>query len=102
MCAPISFCGYCRRGGSASSRRSTAWWLSPFCLGLLWFGVQIVTDAWGLDERSETVLAFPMWIYYSALPAGALLMSIRYVIRLYRYIFAFDPATMTIFPAHDV
>jgi C4-dicarboxylate transporter, DctQ subunit len=73
-----------------------------FCLGLFWFGVQIVSDAWALDERSETVLAFPMWIYYSAMPAGALLMSIRYVFRLYRYIFSFDPKTMTIFPAHDV
>lgn len=73
-----------------------------FCLGLAWYGLQIVGDAWALDERSETVLAFPMWIYYSALPTGAGLMSLRYVARLYRYIFAFDPQTMTIFPAHDV
>jgi C4-dicarboxylate transporter DctQ subunit len=37
-----------------------------------------------------------MWIYYSALPVGGLLMTVRYVIRLVRYLFYFDPATMTV------
>ena len=34
---------------------------------------------------------------------GAALMSGRYLIRLYRYIFAFDPETMTVghIPAHE-
>ena len=32
------------------------------------------------------------------MPTGALLMSGRYLIRLYRYLFAFDPATMTVGP----
>lgn len=36
-----------------------------------------------------------MWIYYLALPVGGGLMSLRYIIRLLRYAFAFDPATMT-------
>jgi hypothetical protein len=36
-------------------------------------------------------------------PTGAALMSGRYLIRLYRYIFAFDPETMTVghIPAHE-
>ena len=72
-----------------------------FCLGLLWFGCHIVGDAWELDERSETVLAFPMWLYYLAMPTGALLMSVRYAMRLYNYVFRFDPQTMTIFAAHE-
>ncbi|HEX3864455.1 MAG TPA: TRAP transporter small permease [Stellaceae bacterium] len=72
-----------------------------FCLGLLWFGFHIVADAWDLDERSETVLAFPMWAYYAAMPTGAALMSLRYIIRLYRYLFRFDPATMVIFAPHE-
>jgi TRAP-type C4-dicarboxylate transport system permease small subunit len=37
-----------------------------------------------------------MWIYYSSLPVGGLLMTVRYVIRLWRYAFHFDPATMTV------
>jgi C4-dicarboxylate transporter DctQ subunit len=49
-----------------------------------------------LDEHSSTDFSFPMWIYYSALPVGGLLMTVRYCIRLYRYLFAFDPETMTI------
>ena len=49
-------------------------------------------------------LQFPMWIYYAALPVGGLLMTVRYLIRLYRYVFRFDPATMTVghIPAHDL
>ncbi|MBV8889263.1 MAG: TRAP transporter small permease [Alphaproteobacteria bacterium] len=72
-----------------------------FCVGLVWFGIAIVRDAYALDERSETVLAFPMWVYYAAMPTGAVLMAARYAIRLYRYLFRFDPRTMAIFPAHD-
>jgi TRAP-type C4-dicarboxylate transport system permease small subunit len=37
-----------------------------------------------------------MWLYYAALPTGGALMSVRYLIRLHRYVFHFDPATMTI------
>ena len=67
-----------------------------FSAGLVWYGYQIVADAWMLDERSSTDLQFPMWIYYLALPVGGGLMSLRYVGRLVRYVFAFDPATMTV------
>lgn len=67
-----------------------------FCGGMIWYGWDIVSTSQMLDERSSTELAFPMWIYYAALPGGMGLMFIRYVIRLVRYLFAFDPATMSV------
>jgi C4-dicarboxylate transporter DctQ subunit len=53
-----------------------------FCGALVWYGRQVVAIALLIDERSASDLRFPMWIYYSALPAGGLLMLARYVIRL--------------------
>jgi C4-dicarboxylate transporter, DctQ subunit len=53
-----------------------------FCGALTWYGWQIVAIAQQIDERSSSDLRFPMWVYYAALPAGGLLMSIRYTIRL--------------------
>jgi len=56
-----------------------------------------------LDERSSSDLQFPMWLYSAAIPTGATLMTGRYLIRLYRYLFAFDPRTMTVghIPEHE-
>jgi len=75
-----------------------------FCLGLAWYGWSIVETSWILDERSSSDVQFPMWLYSSAVPTGAFLMSGRYVARLYRYLFAFDPATMTVghIPDHEL
>ena len=67
-----------------------------FCAGMVWYGANIVESSWMLDEHSSSDFSFPMWIYYSALPVGGLLMFVRYCIRLYRYLFRFDPATMTV------
>jgi len=53
-----------------------------FCAALTWYGWQVVTTALLIDEHSASDLRFPMWIYYAALPAGGLLMSLRYLIRL--------------------
>src|SRR5215470_16523837 len=53
-----------------------------FCAGVTWYGWQVASTAMLLDERSSSDLRFPMWIYYAALPAGGILMSVRYVIRL--------------------
>jgi C4-dicarboxylate transporter DctQ subunit len=53
-----------------------------FCAGFTWFGWQVASIALAIDERSASDLRFPMWIYYGSLPAGGLLMSVRYVIRL--------------------
>src|SRR5580698_3837321 len=70
-----------------------------FTFGMVWYGWQVVDSAMLLDQRSSSDLQFPIWIYYAALPTGGLLMLIRYVIRLLRYVFLFDPATMTVGPA---
>ena len=75
-----------------------------FCGGMIWYGWQIVDTSQLLDERSSSGLQFPMWIYYASLPAGGVLMTVRYLIRLYRYLFAFDPNTMTVghhIPEHE-
>jgi C4-dicarboxylate transporter DctQ subunit len=74
-----------------------------FCLGMAWYGWNIAASSWQLDEHSSTDLSFPMWIYYAALPAGGVLMTVRYFIRLWRYCFHFDPASMTVghIPEHD-
>jgi C4-dicarboxylate transporter, DctQ subunit len=53
-----------------------------FCAALAWYGRQVVATALLIDERSATGLRFPMWLYDAALPAGAVLMLIRYVMRL--------------------
>ena len=57
-----------------------------FCAALVWYGRQVLEVALLIDERSASDLRFPMWIYYAALPAGGLLMLIRYVIRLAKLI----------------
>jgi C4-dicarboxylate transporter, DctQ subunit len=75
-----------------------------FCVGLAWYGWSIVMTSWQLDERSSSDLQFPIWLYSAAVPTGAILMTGRYLIRLYRYLFAFDPQTMTVghIPAHEL
>lgn len=67
-----------------------------FCGAMVWYGWQIVDVAQMMGETSGTELNFPMWIYYLALPSGMGLMFVRYLIRLWRYLFAFDPATMSV------
>src|SRR5215467_3972347 len=52
-----------------------------FCAALTWYGWQVVATALLIDEHSASDLRFPMWVYYAALPAGGLLMSLRYLIR---------------------
>ena len=67
-----------------------------FCGALVWYGWQIVDTSLLIDEHSSTDLQFPMWIYYLSLPVGSALMAVRYAIRLARFAFYFDPATMTV------
>lgn len=67
-----------------------------FTFGLVWYGWVVVSTAQLLDQRSSTDLQFPLWIYYLALPVGGGLMCLRYLIRLARYAFFFDPQTMTV------
>ncbi len=67
-----------------------------FTAGMVWYGWRVVGTALLLDQRSSSDLQFPMWIYYAALPGGGALMLARYIIRLIRYAFLFDPRTMTV------
>lgn len=75
-----------------------------FSAGMIWFGWEIVNTSLLIDERSSSALAFPMWVYYASLPTGGALMLVRYVVRLWRYLFRFDPATMCVghIPAHEL
>ncbi len=57
-------------------------------LGIVEFGIR-------LDERSNSSLQFPMFIYYSFVPLAFGIMFLHYLKRLYTYIFAFDAETMT-------
>ena len=74
-----------------------------FTFGMLWYGWRVVGTALLLDQRSSSDLQFPLWIYYLALPTGGALMFGRYLIRLVRYAFFFDPQTMTVghLPVHE-
>ncbi len=67
-----------------------------FCAGLAWYGWLVTYDAYDIGEKSMTSLAFPMWVYYASLPTTAVLMTVRYVIRLYEYCFAYDAETMAV------
>jgi C4-dicarboxylate transporter, DctQ subunit len=67
-----------------------------FCGGLVWYGWEITSTSWMLDEHSSTGLSFPMYLYYFALVAGAGLMFLRYCIRLVRYLLFFEPQTMSV------
>lgn len=75
-----------------------------FTFGMLWYGWAVVDTALLLDQRSSSDLQFPLWIYYTALPAGGALMLGRYIIRLVRYALFFDPAKMAVghLPAHEL
>ena len=67
-----------------------------FTFGMVWYGWEVVSTAILLDQRSSSDLQFPIWIYYTALPAGGALMLMRYIVRLIRYAVLFDPATMSV------
>lgn len=67
-----------------------------FCAGLAWYGWQITWDAYDMGETSNSMLRFPLWIYFACLPVGAGLMTVRYVGRLVRYLIRFDPETMAL------
>lgn len=66
-----------------------------FCAIVGWYAWQVVDFAHRLDERSESSILFPLYLYYLCMPVGFALMSIRYLLRIKRYLFNFDPDTMT-------
>jgi C4-dicarboxylate transporter, DctQ subunit len=58
-----------------------------FSVGLVYFGGVVSYQAWDFGDVSTTVLRVPLWIYFSALPTGALLMALAYLVRLKRKLF---------------
>lgn len=54
---------------------------AAFSLLLVVYGAMITYEAYDFGDLSSTSLRFPLWIYMAALPAGALLMAIRYAMR---------------------
>ncbi|MCB1546939.1 MAG: TRAP transporter small permease [Hyphomicrobiaceae bacterium] len=71
-----------------------------FTAVVFWYGLSIVELAFRLDEKSESSMRFPLYIYYAFVPLGFGLMAGEYVIRLYRLIFRFDPETMLVTDEH--
>jgi len=59
-------------------------------------GIGIVEFAYRLDERSDSSLQFPVYLYYAFVPISFGMMLLHYVARLLKYIYAFDEETMAI------
>lgn len=55
-----------------------------FCVCALYYGGVVAHQAWEFGDVSTTALRIPLWIYFAALPGGAFVMGIAYLIRLYR------------------
>jgi C4-dicarboxylate transporter DctQ subunit len=53
-----------------------------FSLLLVYYGTAVAWETYDYGDVSITSLRFPLWIYAAALPTGALLMGIRYALRL--------------------
>ncbi|MFH1758833.1 MAG: TRAP transporter small permease [Pseudomonadota bacterium] len=63
-----------------------------FCVAVSVLGYKIVAAAYIYDERSLTALRFPVWIPYLSVAAGCTLVALRYVLRVYRLLFSFQPS----------
>lgn len=55
-----------------------------FCIFAVYFGSAVAYQAWDFGDVSTTALRVPLWIYFAALPGGAFVMGIAYIVRLYR------------------
>ena len=65
-----------------------------FCALVCYWGYQIVHVAYVTDERSLTSMRYALWGTYLSVPVGATLILGRYVRRLYRLLFRFDPSDL--------
>ena len=92
MCGPTSCCALLPPQAQRWVEMFNCLVAIAFCGGMVWYGWRDRRHRAGCSiERSSTDLQFPMWIYYAALPVGGVLMLVRYLIRLFRYLFRFDP-----------
>jgi C4-dicarboxylate transporter, DctQ subunit len=53
-----------------------------FSIFLVVYGTLVAWETYDFGDVSITSLRFPLWIYSAALPAGGLLMGLRYLMRL--------------------
>lgn len=65
-----------------------------YCGIVAYYALQVVLFAQQLGELSESSLQFPLWIFYSALPLAFGLMTVRYLFRVYRFLFHFDESML--------
>lgn len=63
-----------------------------FCLIVAIYGYKIVSVAYLRDERSLTILRFPLWIPYLSVAVGCSLIVIRYIKRVLLLIYRFEVA----------
>ncbi len=61
-----------------------------FCVLICYWGYQIVHVAYITDERSSTIMRYPLWGCYLSLPVGMTLVAARYLKRIYRLVFRFS------------
>lgn len=65
-----------------------------YCGLIAKLGWDVVAFAKLLDVRSDSSLQFPQWIFYLALPLAFALMAVRYLVRLFRFVFRFDKSML--------
>lgn len=73
--------------------KTTVGWFSDilgviFSAVIVYYGYQVSYQAYDFGDVSTTMLRTPLWIYFSALPAGGLVMGLAYIVRLSRKISA--------------
>ena len=65
-----------------------------FCVLICYWGYQIVYISHITDERSSTLMRYPLWWCYLSLPVGMTLVVARYLKRLFRLIFCFSQSEL--------
>lgn len=53
--------------------------LALFAFVVFWYGIDVTWQAYVNDERSNSIIAFPMWIPRSFVPLGALALMLQAV-----------------------
>jgi C4-dicarboxylate transporter DctQ subunit len=53
-------------------------------------GYEVVEFSFSLDEKSDSSLQFPVFIYYLIIPISFALISFHYFVRLFKLVFLYD------------
>lgn len=56
--------------------------LAGFCAVLVWKGGDMAWTAWHGGDRSSSLVAFPLWIPYSFIPVGGLVLGLEALVRM--------------------